>query len=476
MIFNISFLGFNLEALTQNFTKLIIDQAASFESILRAQQERSLSSVSNSCVGGKIVKCIQKAQRWDHLSVISGKPSIMTEEDIGYMSSLKNEAESNCFVQCKMSSILFELELRIVNSETLPWLSVGNEGSRKNDLKPDFFVCNPCLYDAREGRDDLKKVQERSLNGEIRLLYGTKVGRPQLFLDDIVVVEGKPGNLDHDAVGQVQTYAAYMNDLYKRSTGLYLEGRLALFNRKKFILFTSSNGVLDSAKECEWTTPGSVQYMTEFFAHQSDLNKALKECCSKLEVSLCTPLPNEPCFLGAGGNGFVFRVKSSDNSVKAMKLVLGKDKLTPLAKEVNDVKEAKKRLPSHVITVGKAFIGEEFGAYLMEEVGEPLHHSKTDQINLFSSLYDLHINNIVHGDARMQNVIFVSDRIVWIDFACLLVMADIDSSECVHHCMMDFDSLYESAFKKRPSKSLLAEYSRRIKSRSGPLDALGVDC
>ena len=91
------------------------------------------------------------------------------------------------------------------------------------------------------------------MNGEIRLLYGTKVGRPQLFLDDIVVVEGKPGNLDHDAVGQVQTYAAYMNDLYKRSTGLYLEGRLALFNRKKFILFTSSNGVLDSAKECEWT-------------------------------------------------------------------------------------------------------------------------------------------------------------------------------------------------------------------------------
>ena len=77
--------------------------------------------------------------------------------------------------------------------------------------------------------------------------------------------------------------------------------------------------------------------MTEFFAPQSDLGNALKECCSKREVSLYTPLPKQPCFLEAGENLFAFRVISSDNSVKAMKLVLG---ITPLPKEVNDAKEA----------------------------------------------------------------------------------------------------------------------------------------
>ena len=45
-----------------------------------------------------------------------------------------------------------------------------------------------------------------------------------------------------------------------------------------------------------------------------------------------------------------------------------------------------------------------------------------------------------------------------------LVMADIDSSECVQHCTIDFDSLYKSAFSKGPSESLVAGYSRRIKS------------
>ena len=58
---------------------------------------------------------------------------------------------------------------------------------------------------ARDGRYDFKEVQGRSSNDEIRLLYETKVGRPQLFLGDIVIAEGKTGNLDHDAVGQVQT-------------------------------------------------------------------------------------------------------------------------------------------------------------------------------------------------------------------------------------------------------------------------------
>ena len=77
--------------------------------------------------------------------------------------------------------------------------------------------------------------------------------------------------------------------------------------------------------------------MTECFAPHSDLSNALKECCSKREVSLYTPLPKQPCFLEAGENLFAFRVISSDNSVKAMKLVLG---VTPLPKEVNDVKEA----------------------------------------------------------------------------------------------------------------------------------------
>ena len=85
-------------------------------------------------------------------------------------------------------------------------------------------------------------MQGRSSNGEIRLLYETKVGRPQLFLGDIVVVEGKTVNLDHDAVGEVQAYAACMNDLHKGSTGLFLAGRLELFNRNKFILFTSLTG------------------------------------------------------------------------------------------------------------------------------------------------------------------------------------------------------------------------------------------
>jgi tRNA A-37 threonylcarbamoyl transferase component Bud32 len=54
----------------------------------------------------------------------------------------------------------------------------------------------------------------------------------------------------------------------------------------------------------------------------------------------------------------------------------------------------------------------------MDEVGTAVEASSAEQKQaLFTALRGLHIHGVVHGDARVQNAILLSDGIMWIDFA-----------------------------------------------------------
>lgn len=64
---------------------------------------------------------------------------------------------------------------------------------------------------------------------------------------------------------------------------------------------------------------------------------------------------------------------------------------------------------------GFAVFHDDGGALVMSEVGE--HYSKLNPQSIVESLKTLHNNGIVHGDARLENVVSVDNKPVWIDFA-----------------------------------------------------------
>ena len=383
-----------------------------------------------------------------------GQVAIMTDEDMAAMKNLSNEAESNCYVQCKLVDLFKDIRLSVVNSETLAWL-VPLSGNQNSDKKPDFIVCDSCFYELRDKpalSDEISAIQRRLL-GDRSLLYGVKTGHPLLFLDEISLLEGKFNQLTESDVGQLRTYAG----LQARKVNHPAFHRLALFNREKFVLYLSKGGDFCSSMECGWTTPGSAKLMRDFFNVPSALLEALRNSCEALKVVPCLPQINLPCILGAGGSGVVFRVtplcQGDENTLgrtrsetaaiqqQALKVVVGDT--TAIMKEWQAIKEAEAR-SDRIVSVSSSYCGDKFGAYLMNDVGVPVQTSSTlHKKMLFLSLHNLHKSGVVHGDARHQNAISVSGEIKWIDFAHALISTVTDVSALF---AKDFSLLFASLY------------------------------
>ena len=410
----------------------------------------------------------------------NGLHSIMSDQEVQMLASLKVEYESNCFVQCKLISVFEEIGLCVVNSERpgFEWLETFSAAD-KCTKRPDFIICNPAFYEQRAEPDNISTgvlaVQHMLLDQDQTLLYGVKAGHPLRFLDDICIIEGKVDKLQDADVGQMKTYAGLQARLVT-NTAFH---RLALFNQQTFILFLSRGGEFVSATECKWNTPGSKQLIQNFFDVPSPLVKALKASCEALSVTPCTPRVNWPCILGAGGSGVVFRVSPivteltgkcgstrSETAVmgtRALKVVVGGcPALTHFHREWQSAKIAK-TLSTRVITVGNIFVGVGFGAYLMDEVGTAVPTTSLDQKQtLFSALHDLHIRGIVHGDARIQNAILLPDGIKWVDFATAASISSDVRSDVSLLIANDFELLFKSVFGQMPSAAQIEAYMRCV--------------
>jgi hypothetical protein len=381
------------------------------------------------------------------------------------------------FAKPQLIEVFKEIGLSVVNSERkgFEWLPTLSE-NEKCGKRPDLILCNPCFYEAKaqpEVKDGVLSVKTKLL-GDGKLLYGIKAGRPERFLDDIFILEGKFEKLSDTDWGQVKTYAG----LQARRCNNPAFHRLALFDREKFILFLSKGGDFYSATECGWDAPGSMKLMQNFFDDPSPLVKALKASCVETSVTPCTPQVNSPCILGAGGSGVVFRVTPTDADAdlagrlgstrsetvalqnKALKVVVG-EAVDLLSREWEATKKAKTHC-GRVVTVDDIFIGKGFGAYVMNEVGTAVDTSTIEQKKaLFTALHDLHIHGVVHGDARVQNAITLPDGfIMWIDFARSFI-----SSKLSPPVADDFSLLFTTVFGQTPSAAQVETYEQCVETK-----------
>ena len=113
-----------------------------------------------------------------------------------------------------------------------------------------------------------------------------------------------------------------------------------------------------------------------------------------------------------------------------------------------------------MVTVGKIFTGDGFGAYVMDEVGTAVETFSVEQKRaLFAGLHGIHIRGVIHGDARVQNAISLPDG---------------TSSEVSVLIGNDFSVLFESVFTLKPSAAQVEAYKQCVGAKCISAEAWGA--
>ena len=220
-------------------------------------------------------------------------------------------------------------------------------------------------------------------------------------------------SIDNQGFGEVINYGAHL--CYGKHGSIAT--RLILFDKTQCWLVAIVKGSVSDVTTFNWQDHGSANLLRHF-VRQPELTKALKETCQHFQLSL-----GNDSFLGAGAFGFVFRAtRSRDGKSVALKVVLESESqdintVERLEHERELLQAAHNDCPDFVMGVEEdGFAILEYGAALiLSQVG--MHYSKLDPQTIVESLKTLHEHGIVHGDARLENVVCVNEKPVWIDFA-----------------------------------------------------------
>ena len=291
----------------------------------------------------------------------------------------------------------------VFNSEEYKWIETSGKTSIYND-KPDLIICDPAIIKAKPPFEITNDpALQRMRKDEFR--YG--ILSPWKLRDFVGITCEAKQRIDNKGFGEVINYGAHIcfGKHGSKTT------RLLLFDKREFWLVHMVRGVVASVTTCKWQEPGSKKILRDFI-RQPALSKLLMEACQHLHLTVGTD-----SFLGAGAFGFVFRAVRQDGSCVALKLVLeGDDRLLRLAREAEIMQIAHAKCPDEAMGVeDEGFVNFNNGAVLlMSRVGE--HYSKLDPQSIVDSLRTLHKNNIIHGDARLDNVVCIGGKPCWIDF------------------------------------------------------------
>ena len=143
----------------------------------------------------------------------------------------------------------------------------------------------------------------------------------------------------------------------------------------------------------------------------------------------CSPQAGRP-FLGAGASGRVFRVETTDSTASAqsqrlaLKVVVGRGSLweLDLTREFGALEQAYGLGAPVVAPVPGARLLDTCGGFLMQCVDACVVVASASACRrAFSSLRELHARRIVHGDARLPNLLHSADNgtgeatMVWAD-------------------------------------------------------------
>jgi len=348
-------------------------------------------------------------------------------------------------------SKLVGYKLVLVNCEEHEW--VVDPDKHASDIGPDLFVTHPAFFVWNEGDDDKK------YGGE-----GFVFGKPSNFhlrdsLQGLVEIKKKLGN---STVGQIMRIA----DRCSRtsSSGAPIDEKRIRVNF--FLLGDTSQFHLveclgKEAVKCtfgEWTDPGSREAVIHFLSQRALENSwvhAITKLCSTFSVTIVEPTQQDRCFLGLGADGRVFQVQSEKGECYALKVALGDSKCSHLEAEYQKYikfREPLERSKSFVSCWGHHVDDKRhFAGLMIMPVGQPLEMKMKHILSALNSLKALTEAGLKHGDARVQNVVWVMGmgKAVWLDLRWASAHNGCDQAGVFAEDVTSFvDSLIESSDKQ----------------------------
>jgi tRNA A-37 threonylcarbamoyl transferase component Bud32 len=363
--------------------------------------------------GGRELKRLKEANLFITLEEKVGQPSVLKASEATRLAEIADEHCLVAFLTTYLEDVFKETGYSIVNSEEYGWVETGSRNSKSN-LKPDLLLCHDSIYATRPP----SRPKGEMLNSMRKETYKFGVLKDWRLRKCIGATLEAKLKIDNQGFGEVLNYGAHICFNNIGDTSAPVHTRLILFDRFCFWLVDCARGSVSGVKTCGWTMPGSRKCLADFYL-QDDWMKLLKCACLEFKLEV---MPN--AFLGAGAFGLVFSVHRQGcegRKLMALKLVNTANVLR-LAEEQGIMIKAKLSCPDLVVGVevdGFASFDDLGGALLLSDVGEAV--PKTCCNDLITLLAQLHEQNIIHGDPRIQNAVSVSDdqnnnKLMWIDF------------------------------------------------------------
>jgi hypothetical protein len=359
--------------------------------------------------------------------------------------------------------------LVIVNSEDHhPWVETA--GAKQ---KPDLFAILSWMYERRIPNRD---------RGLVPVDYRYGVMADWQLRDCVHALDCKL-EYSNEALGELIIHMQHLN------FAPHVPIRGMLFSRTGFWLIECQGNELLSRLQGKWIQPGSVNCIRQYFK-PSVWNQS-QELCQFLRVKVADPLHNRSdllitAFLGAGGNGRVLKVVPQDVDLSicvaadliALKVVKT-DKKHILESELQSLKAHADSCMCNILARPRSGIVTTSGlcGFLLSPVGicsvtREMIRTKAPRLRkpfLFQigdSLVQLHIHlngAIIHGDARISNLIVSADEsahLFWVDLMQTRVADDSDSSASFEHDVKDLvTSLIHNAVQSLALNDAIQTYS-----------------
>jgi hypothetical protein len=251
---------------------------------------------------------------------------------------------------------------------------------------------------------------------------------------------------------------AHLGELVKYHRLIPGECRGMVFNGSQFWLFASFDGHAVKLVRGTWAAPGSEHLVRSFFDDQAPPPPPLLPLLRQLLTALrLRPAQVDgSCFLGAGGSGRVFAVQSTEPATRraqrmALKLVPAAASVTWLGDLTHEFKalHVAAGLGAPVVPVvadSLRVLEGVGGGYLLARCGAPFNATASLAAcsAAFVALAELHALAVLHGDARLPNLLLVDGDAAWLDLSAGQVLAGLDSHTRAANCRLDMETLARS--------------------------------